>query len=395
MGVEKSGGLYIHAAYCRMKCIYCDFYSVGARIADWTAYVDALISELNHRIAELPSPLKTVYIGGGTPSLMPGEDFMRLCRALSQYMQEVEEFTIEVNPDDVTPEMLQIWKSGGVNRLSIGIQSFDDNLLKAIKRRHTYEKAKSSFEMAKQVFGNVSIDLIFGIPGQTVEMWRRDIQQAIEMHPTHISSYSLMYEEGTALTFLRDRGIVAETPEETSEEMMKILLAELKNAGYEHYEISNFALPGFRSLHNSSYWQGIAYLGLGPSAHSYDGHGCRSANKADVGEYIRYWKDSGVGTEPIGEEETGIYLSTHTGMIQREYLSDEELREEYIMIGLRTKEGINLNEFIQRFGEAEYIRLLKRSENYINEGSLILAENHLSLSEQSILISDTIILALA
>lgn len=357
-----------------MKCIYCDFYSVGDRIADWHGYVDTLIEELNHRITELPQPLRTIYIGGGTPSLMPREDFQRLCEALRPYMDEVEEFTIEVNPDDVTPEMLQVWKRGGGNRLSMGVQSFDDGMLKTIRRRHSADAARKAYQMARAIFDNVSIDLIFGLPGQTLEMWCRDVEVAISMRPEHISSYSLMYEEGTALTLLRERGVVSETPEDLSEEMMKILISELRKAGYEHYEISNFALPGFRSLHNSSYWQGTPYLGLGPSAHSYDGNRCRSANKADIKAYISNWDEN---------------------LISREYLTDEELREEYIMTRLRTKEGIDLEDFRGRFGEKEYQRLIKCSDQYLKDGSLLLSSGRLSLSETAVLISDTIILALA
>lgn len=385
------GGLYIHAAYCRMKCIYCDFYSIGARQADWSRYVDALIAELNHRISELPNPLRTVYIGGGTPSLMPCKDFLRLCEALKPYSGNVEEFTIEVNPDDVTQEMLEVWKRGGVNRLSLGIQSFNDSILKSLKRRHSADTACSAYYMARSVFDNISIDLIYGIPGQSVEMWRKDLKEAIEMRPEHISPYSLMYEEGTALTFLRNRGEVQETPEEISETMMKILVAELKNAGYDHYEISNFALPGFRSKHNSSYWQLTPYIGLGPSAHSYDGKRCRSAVKADLRKYLETWRPE----SNLADHSNWDPNNTLEVIIERECLSDEELREEYVMIRLRTSEGIDLKDFRSRFGEGEYCRLMKRSDVYINEGSLKLKESHLSIAEDSLLISDSIILALA
>lgn len=371
-----------------MKCIYCDFYSVGDRIADWSGYVDALIAELNHRISELPKPLQTIYIGGGTPSLMPREDFLRLCEALKPYMDSVAEFTIEVNPDDVTPEMLRVWKRGGVNRLSMGIQSFDDGLLKTIRRRHSAATARNAYKMAREVFDNVSIDLIFGLPGQTLEMWRMDVEEAIRMRPEHISSYSLMYEEGTALTLLRDKGMVSEAPEDTSERMMKILISELSNAGYEHYEISNFALPGFRSRHNSSYWHGTPYLGLGPSAHSYDGNRVRSANKADVRAYMQRWQ----GSEDIGKDANNV--DAPEDVLARESLSDEELLEEYVMLRLRTREGIDLEEFHQSFGESSYAKLLKNGEKFLADGSLVLSASHLFIAEDAMLISDAIILSL-
>lgn len=375
----SEGGLYIHIAFCRKKCIYCDFYSIGERKADWHGYVDALIEEFHFRTAELPSPLRTVYIGGGTPSLMPSGEFLRLCDAIAPYAKNVVEFTLEVNPDDVTPEKLNVWKGGGVNRLSMGVQSFNDDILESIRRRHNAEAAVDAYYMAKGIFGNISIDLIFGIPGQTPEMWKDDIRKAVYMKPEHISAYSLMYEPETALTLLRDRGEVTEAPEDVSETMMKILIQELSDCGYDHYEISNFALPGFRSSHNSSYWHGKPYLGLGPSAHSYDGNRCRSANKADLGSYLRHWSHS----------------ASSDGLIIREYLSDEELLEEYIMTRLRTKEGINLEDFRRRFGNQEYLKLLNNSEWYLKSGSLSMQAGQLSISESAVLISDSIILALA
>lgn len=392
MTVNSNGGLYIHAAYCRMKCIYCDFYSVGSRQADWSRYVDALIAELNHRISELPTPLRTVYIGGGTPSLMPCKDFLRLCKALKPYSGSVEEFTLEVNPDDVTPEMLEVWKRGGVNRLSIGIQSFDDSILKSLKRRHSSDGARRAYSMARTIFDNISIDLIYGIPGQSVDMWRKDLKEAIEMRPEHISSYSLMYEEGTALTLLRNKGVLQEEPEEILEMMMRILNSELRNAGYDHYEISNFALPGFRSRHNSSYWQLTPYLGLGPSAHSYDGKCCRSAVIADVRRYLDVWSMDSSNDRHIDFPSP---KSSEEDIITREYLTDIELKEEYLMIRLRTKEGIDVEDFRYRFGEEEYIRLMKRSEGLLCDGNLILKGNNLSIAEESILLSDSLILALA
>lgn len=258
----KGGGLYIHVAYCRKKCIYCDFFSAGERIADWHRYVDAIIREFKERISEMAWPLRTIYIGGGTPSLMPVEEFHRLCAELSPYMDRVEEFTIEVNPEDVDETRLEAWKEAGVNRLSMGIQTFSDTSLKAIGRTHSASDSMKAYHMARIYFDNISIDLMFGLPGQTVEMWEADVDKAIELRPKHISAYSLMYEQGTALTVLRDSGRVKEIEDEISEQMFRILIKKIKEAGYEHYEISNFALPGFRSRHNSSYWVQMPYIGL-------------------------------------------------------------------------------------------------------------------------------------
>lgn len=381
------GGLYIHVAYCRRKCIYCDFFSAGDRIADWRRYVDALCSELNYRKNEMAYPLRTIYIGGGTPSLMPSDEFVRLSEALKPYMDRVEEFTIEVNPDDVSEEKLMVWKSGGVNRISIGIQSLDDTLLSAIGRRHDATTAVCAYNLARQHFSNISVDMMFGLPGQTLEMWVRDLRKIISMRPEHISAYSLMYEEGTAMTSLRNSGRLDEAPEELSEQMFGVLVKELRDAGFQHYEISNFAMSGFRSRHNSSYWRQSPYLGLGPSAHSYDGMRSRKSNRADLRGYLDCWSPSSFDsciTPPTGIER----------VVDEEILTDDELREEYIMTRMRTCEGIDLLDFRNRFGVQECSKLLDRSKERINIGSIVVSDNHLALSERAILMSDGIILDL-
>lgn len=378
---DNRGGLYIHVAYCRRKCLYCDFFSAGSRIAQWHRYVDALISELRFRQDEIACPLRTIYIGGGTPSLIPTEEFERLVEALTPFMSEIEEFTIEANPDDVTEEKLTAWKRGGVNRLSIGIQSFQDNLLSAIGRRHDGKTAEESYRLAREYFCNISIDLMFGLPCQTMAMWREDVDKAISLQPEHVSAYSLMYEPGTAMTVLRDNGKLQEMPEETSGAMFARLIERLREAGYDHYEISNFARPGHRSLHNSSYWLQRPYLGIGPSAHSYDGRKCRKANSADLNGYLRHWA-------PLeGKPDYGYEVT-------EESLSAVELREEYVMTRLRTREGIPLDDYSNRFGEIEKEALLKRSVTMIEDGMLELKENRLSLSEDAIMVSDSVILAI-
>ncbi|MDE5813469.1 MAG: coproporphyrinogen III oxidase family protein, partial [Muribaculaceae bacterium] len=195
---SDGGGLYVHIAYCRRKCLYCDFFSAGERIADWPRYVDALCYEFLHRKDELAWPLRTIYFGGGTPSLIPEDEFSRLCAFLRPYMDNVVEFTMEVNPDDVDLHRLELWKRAGVNRLSIGVQTFDDTALSAIGRRHTGTTAINAYELARKEFYNISIDLMFGLPGQTLDIWKRDLELTLKMRPEHISAYSLMYEEGTA-----------------------------------------------------------------------------------------------------------------------------------------------------------------------------------------------------
>ncbi len=380
--IPKRGGLYIHIAYCRKKCIYCDFFSAGERIADWHGYVDALCSEFRKRIIEMACPLRTVYFGGGTPSLMPADEFSRLCDFIKPYMGTVEEFTIEVNPDDVTEEKLEVWKKCGVNRLSMGIQSFDDKLLASIGRRHDALTAREAYKLARKYFDNISIDLMFGLPGHTLDMWKKDVAEAIRMRPEHLSAYSLMYEPSTVLTVLRDSGRVKEASEEISEQMFLFLIHQLKKAGYDHYEISNFALPGFRSIHNSSYWHQTPYLGLGPSSHSYDGQRKRKANRADIRGYLEYWnKESSEQNKSVPFYETEI-------------LTYEQLKEEYIMTRLRTREGIPLNDFRLRFGEEAFVRLIAKAQSLKKQGLILIDIDSVSLSESSILISDSIIVDL-
>lgn len=376
----ERGGLYIHVAYCRKKCIYCDFFSAGDRIADWHRYVDSLCSELKERIQEMACPLRTVYIGGGTPSLMPSDEFVILCNALKPYMADVEEFTIEANPDDVCEEKLELWKKNGVNRISIGIQSFDDNVLRALGRRHDAATARYSYKLAERYFDNISIDLMFGLPEQSLDMWINDLREAIAMRPKHISAYSLMYEEGTALTVLRDNGTIQEAPDDTSEKMFITLINEMKKAGYDHYETSNFALQGYRSKHNSSYWLQKPYLGIGPSAHSYDGIRTRKSNKADIRGYIDYWT-----RYPEEVRKTISFYET-------ENLSEVELIEEYVMTRMRTREGIPLDDFFYRFGDSILSSLLSNCKSMLERGLLITDGKSISLHESAILISDSIIL---
>lgn len=381
---HDGGGLYVHVAFCRRKCIYCDFFSAGEHIADWHVYVDALCSEFSHRLNELAWPLRTVYFGGGTPSLMPEDEFIRLCSWLKPYMTDVKEFTIEVNPDDVSGHMLEVWKRGGVNRLSMGIQSFDDVVLKEIGRRHNSQTAIEAYKLARKAFNNISIDLMFGLPGQTAESWRMDLRKALELRPEHISAYSLMYEDGTALTALRDSGRITEASEDSVEYMFRMLIDELSKSGYDHYEISNFALPGFRSRHNSSYWLQKPYIGLGPSAHSYDGIRLRKGNKADIRGYNAYW-------------------STYDGQsniakmcpVDKETLTDEELREEYVLTRMRMREGIPLADFNLRFGSDALRKLIEGSVNLVERGLVNLSDSSISLTELAILLSDSVILELA
>ncbi|MDE7495911.1 MAG: radical SAM family heme chaperone HemW, partial [Muribaculaceae bacterium] len=316
MNRNKKCGLYLHIPFCHRKCLYCDFFSAGDKIADWDAYIKAILSEASVRREELPSSPSTLYIGGGTPSLIPTEHFLRLMQGLKEFFPGLspDEFTIEANPDDIDEERINVWKAGGVNRVSLGVQSFNNDELKAVGRLHSATQAEDAILLLKEHFSNVSTDLIFGLPGQTIESWQKTVEKMIDLCPAHISAYSLMYEHGTPLTALRETGRLKATPEEDSERMFEFLTEKLRGAGYERYEISNYARPEMYSRHNTSYWKGIPYLGLGPSAHSYDGEKARRWNVPDLKGYIGHYATKDV--------ETPIY--------KEEILTEEELREEYI-----------------------------------------------------------------
>ena len=279
------------------------------------AYVEALIKELDARQDEAGEPIRTIYIGGGTPSTLSLES----TKALAQHLPGtcVEEYTVEVNPGDVTKNYLEGLRALGVNRLSMGIQSFQDELLRLIGRRHDARQAIEAVQTAKEAgFDNLSIDLIYALPTQTMEQWKADIETALRLNVQHISSYGLMYEEGTALTRMRDNGQIEAIDEETENAMYDYLCARLKEAGFVHYEVSNFALPGYEAKHNSRYWDGTPYIGIGAGAHSYVGN-VRSWNPDDLEAYI---------ARDIQREQ--------------EVLTETDLYNERIMLGLRTSRGI-------------------------------------------------------
>lgn len=381
-------GLYIHIPYCAKKCIYCDFFSGGARSADWKRLTDALIAELTERIDEIDTEIETVYYGGGTPSLMPPEDFARLAEAIGRFAPNPIETTIEVNPDDVNEEKIATWKREGVNRVSMGVQSLNDSELASIGRRHDRATALAAYHLLSRELDNVSIDLMFGLPGQTLDTWRETVEESISLCPHHISAYSLMYEPGTALTALRDSGRIKECDEQLSLDMFGLLSSLLREVGYEQYEISNYSRPGYRSRHNSSYWTGVPYLGIGPSAHSHDGQSIRRANPARLREYLDRFAPLSPVYEIKSHKKTPYYIE--------EDLTQEELREERIMLRLRTREGIDLDTFEREFGKEQRELLMRDARQWIERGKVCLRDDrYLALTKAGVMQSDAIILSLA
>ena len=381
MNRNKKCGLYVHIPFCHRKCLYCDFFSAGDKIADWDAYIKAILSEASVRREELPSSPSTLYIGGGTPSLIPTEHFLRLMQGLKEFFPGLspDEFTIEANPDDIDEERINVWKAEGVNRVSLGVQSFNNDELKAVGRLHSATQAEDAILLLKENFSNVSTDLIFGLPGQTIESWQKTVEKMIDLCPAHISAYSLMYEQGTPLTALRETRRLKATPEEDSERMFEFLTEKLRGAGYERYEISNYARPEMYSRHNTSYWKGIPYLGLGPSAHSYDGEKARRWNVPDLKGYLRHYAAKDV--------ETPIY--------KEEILTEEELREEYILTRMRMAEGITLAEYDNLWGEESGEILRRNARKKIERGLLREKDGNIFLTDEGIMIADSVIVQLA
>lgn len=322
-------GIYVHIPFCSSFCIYCDFYSELVR-GKTDAYLDALSREAALRKDFTGVPPTTVYVGGGTPSLLSEEQFVRLAEILRTDfdLSGVDEFTLEANPDDVTPQKLALWRSCGVNRLSMGVQSFDDGHLRWMRRRHTAEAARQAFEDARREgFDNISLDLIFGFASLSDEQWDKNVSELLRLAPEHVSCYQMMLEEGSPLSEMAAAGDYSEPSQETCARQYVLLQRRLEEAGYRQYEISNFALPGREAKHNSAYWRREPYLGLGPAAHSFDGARLRCWNEADL----------------------DAYLEDFTRASSSETLSDRDVFNETVMLSLRTAEGLDTAELERDF----------------------------------------------
>lgn len=367
-------GLYIHIPFCESKCIYCDFYSMANNNHLIDKYIDALLVEAAQRKNELNSEtITTVYLGGGTPSLLSITQLSKLVNGLKKMFDfsDVEEFTIEVNPDDVTADYIQQAKSLGINRVSMGVQSFSDEDLRFINRRHTAKQTTDAIHIIKNAgIDNISIDLIYGIPGQNIEIWKNNVDTAISLSVQHISAYTLMYEEGTRLSVMRSLGKITEVDDDVVAAMYDYLVAQLKSNGYTHYEISNFALPGFHSRHNSSYWNLTPYLGLGVAAHSFDGT-VRRFNPSNLKKYL----------DALGEGNLCVEV---------EKITKAEKYDEYVMLRLRTADGIDADELMHRFDEEYYQFFIEKTKPLVSEGSLINENGRYYIPENHIMISDNI-----
>lgn len=365
--------LYIHVPFCATRCVYCDFFSnTDTRYKE--PYLRAIEKEMELRGEYIDDDtLETIYLGGGTPSRLSGNDLERIFNAISRRFSIAEgaEITLEANPDDIRPDYLSALRDLPINRISMGIQSFQPEDLRLLNRRHDREQAIRAVELCQaHGFTNLSIDLIYGLPGQTPEAWEENLRQAIRLGTPHLSAYHLTYEEGTALYKRLQAGQVEPVDEEVSVTLFHILTERMAEAGFQHYEISNFARPGFHARHNSAYWIGKPYLGLGPSAHSYN-RTSREWNVASLPLYLR-GIESG---QPATERET-LDLSTRYN--------------DFIITGLRTMWGISLDKLRTEFGEALLAYCQKQARPYIQRGLLRQENDRLALSQAGILLSDGI-----
>lgn len=366
-------GIYIHIPFCKTRCIYCDFYST-TRSEMKERYILALCRELEMRQDYLQNePVETIYFGGGTPSQLSAVDFERIFATIDRLFgrEHCREITLEANPDDLTPEYLHSLSHLPFNRISMGIQTFNDTTLKLLKRRHTALQAIQAVAACRQAgFQNISIDLIYGLPGETLERWKADLQQAIALNVEHISAYHLIYEEGTPLYIMCKNHQVEEVDEESSVDFFSLLIDQLTEAGYEQYEISNFCRPGKLSQHNTSYWQGTKYLGCGPSAHSFDGDS-REWNSSSIDAYIEGINQGMRVFETEQRDETTRY-------------------NEFILTSLRTVWGISLNQLQSTFNDKLYHYCLRIADKHLQSGTLELRNNALCLSRKGIFVSDGI-----
>ncbi|WP_417195141.1 radical SAM family heme chaperone HemW [Bizionia sp.] len=371
-------GIYIHIPFCKQACHYCDFhFSTSLKKKD--ELLQALVTELQLRKDEFKnSQVETIYFGGGTPSLLNKDELKVLIDAVYENYEVSDnpEITLEANPDDLmaakdaSTTVFQDYKSIGINRLSIGIQSFFESDLKLMNRAHNSAEAKIAMEEATQYFDNISVDLIYGIPGSTTEQWQENIETALAFNMPHISSYALTVEPKTALASFIKKGIIDNVDDALAEQQFHILVDTLTQHGYVHYELSNFGKPDYFSRNNSAYWQGKPYLGIGPSAHSFNGKE-RGWNVRNNSKYIN----------ALAEKNLPIEI---------EKLSKTDQYNEYIMTGLRTIWGVSLEKIEQDFGLRFKELLLKESEKHISNQLLYIKDNTLRVTKKGLFLSDGI-----
>lgn len=367
-------GIYIHIPFCKQACSYCDFH-FSTSLKSKEAFVSSLIRELELQKNYLGNNalIETIYLGGGTPSLLSADELNKIFKTIYYNFNITKnvEITLEANPDDLSKTKLQELKKSPVNRLSIGIQSFFEDDLKLMNRAHNSQQAENCIKESQDAgFENITIDLIYGTPGLSNTNWEKNLEKSFNFGVPHLSCYSLTVEQKTPLESYIKKGSVKSVDEEQSAEQFLFLMEETAKNGYEQYEVSNFCKLGFHSRHNSNYWKGIKYLGLGPSAHSFDGN----SRQWNVSHNFRYIQS----------------ISENKIPAEKETLTTKQKFNEYMMTGLRTSTGISLEKVQTEFGEDYLSTLLTESKNYLDRSKIILKKNHLILTNAGKLIADRI-----
>jgi oxygen-independent coproporphyrinogen-3 oxidase len=369
-------GIYLHIPFCRKACTYCDFH-FSTQLKTKGLLVDAICKEIELRKDFLEGKhIDTIYFGGGTPSVLDKKELEKIFSTLSKYFSWKKniEITLESNPDDLSKEKLVELKGIGINRLSIGLQSFDEEELKWMNRAHNAKQSEECVKLAQDLgFNNISIDLIYGSKFQTIENWKKTLEKAITLNVQHISSYNLTVEEKTALGIAVSKGNEPFVDEEKSSEQFLMMMDHLEKNGFEHYEISNFAKENFQAVHNTNYWKGANYLGLGPSAHSFNGE----SRQWNISNNALYVKAINEGTE----------------FFEIEKLSDQNRYNEYVLTRLRTKWGCDLDYIKMEFGNEFAKHFLEASKNYLPY-SIQKNENIYSLTTKGKLLADKIAMEL-
>lgn len=364
-------GIYIHIPFCKQACNYCNFH-FSTSLLHKDAMMQAIEKEIGQRAAD--ETIDTIYFGGGTPGILSKSDLALLMNAIKNNFRVNKnvELTLETNPDDINPITLEAWLELGINRLSIGIQSFDDIELKWMNRAHDAAKSKTCLQQIEQAgFTNYSADLIYGSPKQTLDILKKNIDELLNFNVPHISSYALTVEEKTVLHKNILQGKEKNTDSSLQAEMFYFLIDQLQQRGITQYEISNFAKDGFESKHNSSYWQAKPYLGFGPSAHSYDGSAIRSWNVADNKKYIEA-------------------LNNNLNCRTDEILTPSQQRNEMIMLGLRTRQGVDLKKFESKFGTSDVEELIIMATTFIEKKQVKKEDDFLFLTKEGKFLADGI-----
>ncbi len=366
-------GIYIHIPFCKQKCHYCNFYSL-ASIKYRNVFIDALVKEIALQKDYLEGEeIETIYFGGGTPSLLSSDEIEKIIDELAIFhkINRNAEITLEANPDDITSEKIRKLRQSPINRFSIGIQSFFDGDLKYLNRVHSGSEAETSVKTVLDAgFENMSIDLIYGIPSLSDENWQANIEKFFSFNIPHLSSYALTVEPQTALDILIKKGKMNNIDDEKAALQFLFLIQAMDDKSFIHYEISNFSKESCYSKHNTSYWQGKKYLGLGPSAHSFDGNS-RQWNISNISKYIKSLNNSGINAE-------------------KETLTKEQKYNEYVMTSLRTIWGTSINYILENFGESYEKYYLKEIKKHIKEGNVISGNGVLQLTHRGKLFADGI-----